>query len=130
MSTEKQTHVPTILVVDDVLDSLVMISLTLQNMGFRILTADNGRSAIEVARLARPDLILMDIHMPELDGLAATRHIRENVELQKIPVVALTAFSTEGFQKAAFDAGLDGYLNKPVDFDRLTKLINSLLERD
>lgn len=130
MATEIETRVPTILIVDDVLDSLVMISLTLQSMGMRVLTAENGRNAIEVARLARPDLILMDIHMPELDGLAATRRIREHTELEKIPVVALTAFSTEGFQKAAFDAGLDGYLTKPVDFERLTKLINSLIDRE
>ncbi|MBA2503076.1 MAG: response regulator [Pyrinomonadaceae bacterium] len=130
MSTETPKPAPTILVVDDVRDSLLMISLTLQSMGLRVLTAENGHNAVEVARLARPDLILMDIHMPELDGLAATRRIREHVELQKIPVVALTAFSTEGFHKAAFDAGLDGYLTKPVDFDRLIKLINSLLERD
>ncbi|MBA2340725.1 MAG: response regulator [Pyrinomonadaceae bacterium] len=130
MTTEIEKQVPTILIVDDVLDSLVMISLTLQSMGFRVLTAENGRNAIEVARLACPDLILMDIHMPELDGLAATRRLREQTELQKIPVVALTAFSTEGFQKAAFDAGLDGYLTKPVDFERLIKLINTLIDRE
>jgi CheY-like chemotaxis protein len=96
-------------------------------MGYRVLTATNGEDALSVAKMARPDLILMDIAMPQQDGLAATRHIREQAELGDVPVIALTAFDTEGFRQAAFDAGFNGYLTKPIDFERLKKLMQMLL---
>lgn len=120
----------TVLVVDDMSDNLILISLSLQDMGYRVVTATNGADALSVAKLARPDLILMDIAMPQQDGLAATRRIREEAELQTVPVVALTAFDTDGFRQAAFDAGFNGYLTKPIDFDRLRNLITKLLARD
>jgi two-component system cell cycle response regulator DivK len=120
----------TILVVDDMSDNLILISLSLQDLGYRVVTATNGADALNVAKLARPDLILMDIAMPQQDGLAATRRIREESELQTVPVVALTAFDTDGFRQAAFDAGFNGYLTKPIDFDRLRNLITKLLARD
>jgi two-component system cell cycle response regulator DivK len=99
-------------------------------MGYRVVTATNGADALNVAKLARPDLILMDIAMPQQDGLAATRRIREEAELQDVPVVALTAFDTDGFRQAAFDAGFNGYLTKPIDFDRLRNLMAKLLARE
>lgn len=117
----------TILVVDDVTDNLVLLSLHLQQSGYRVVTASDGDQALSVAKLARPDLILMDIAMPQQDGLAATRRIREEPELRGVPVIALTAFDTDGFRKAAFDVGFNGYLTKPVDFDRLNKLMEMLL---
>ena len=120
----------TVLVVDDMSDNLILISLSLQDMGYRVVTANNGADALNVAKLARPDLILMDIAMPQQDGLAATRRIREEAELQTVPVVALTAFDTDGFRQAAFDAGFNGYLTKPIDFDRLRNLMTKLLARD
>jgi CheY-like chemotaxis protein len=117
----------TILVVDDVSDNIILISLWLQDNGYRVVTANNGEDALTIAKLARPDLILMDIAMPQQDGLAATRRIREESELQSVPVIALTAFDTEGFRQAAFDAGFNGYLTKPIDFARLDKLMGMLL---
>lgn len=120
----------TILVVDDMSDNLILISLSLQDLGYRVVTASNGADALNVAKLARPDLILMDIAMPQQDGLAATRRIREETDLQTVPVVALTAFDTDGFRQAAFDAGFNGYLTKPIDFDRLRNLMIKLLARD
>ena len=120
----------TVLVVDDMSDNIILISLSLQDMGYRVITATNGADAFNIAKLARPDLILMDIAMPQQDGLAATRRIREEAELQDVPVVALTAFDTDGFRQAAFDAGFNGYLTKPIDFDRLRNLMAKLLARD
>jgi CheY-like chemotaxis protein len=120
----------TILVVDDMSDNIILISLSLQDMGYRVVTASNGADALNVAKLARPDLILMDIAMPQQDGLAATRRIREEAELQSVPVIALTAFDTDGFRQAAFDAGFNGYLTKPIDFDRLRSLMTKLLSND
>jgi CheY-like chemotaxis protein len=120
----------TVLVVDDMSDNIILISLSLQDMGYRVVTATNGADALSIAKLARPDLILMDIAMPQQDGLAATRRIREEAELQSVPVIALTAFDTDGFRQAAFDAGFNGYLTKPIDFDRLRNLMAKLLAQD
>ena len=129
-SPQKTETGQTVLVVDDMSDNIILISLSLQDMGYRVVTATNGADALNVAKLAHPDLILMDIAMPQQDGLAATRRIREEAELQDVPVVALTAFDTDGFRQAAFDAGFNGYLTKPIDFDRLRNLIRKLLARD
>lgn len=119
----------TILVVDDVNDNLVVMQLTLQEMGYRVITADNGEDALTVALVEHPNLILMDIAMPRLDGLGATRRIRTYTELQHVPIIAFTAFDTEGFRRAAFDAGFDGFLTKPVNFERLRNLISMLLSK-
>ena len=117
----------TILVVDDVSDNRILISLSLQDMGYRVLTACDGEEAVAIAQRARPDLILMDIAMPQLDGLGATRRIREQGGFEHVPVVAVTAFDTSGFRRAAFDAGFDGYLTKPIDFERMGTLIERLI---
>lgn len=116
-----------ILVVDDAVDNLALLSLALQQQGYKVVTAANGEDAITVAEQTQPNLILMDINLPTLDGLGATRRIRENEALRTIPVIAVTAFSTEGFQRAAYDAGISGYLTKPIDLDRMNQLIARLL---
>lgn len=124
---EEKAQNTTILVVDDVTDNLILISLALQNNGYRVLTAKSGEEAIKTATIARPDLILMDIAMPDVDGLTATRRIRRQPDLQHVPVIALTAFETLGFRQAAFEAGFDGYLTKPIDFQKLNNLISVFL---
>jgi CheY-like chemotaxis protein len=116
-----------ILVVDDSPDNVALVSLYLQQQGYRVVTASNGEDAINVATQMIPNLILMDISMPTLDGLGATRRIRENHTLREIPVIAVTAFGTEGFQRAAYDVGVSGYLTKPIDLDRMNLLIARLL---
>jgi CheY-like chemotaxis protein len=116
-----------VLVVDDSIDNLTAISLHLQQGGYRVVTATNGEEAVRVAALTKPDIIVMDLAMPGVDGLESTRIIRQNENLREIPVIALTAFSTEGFRRAAHDTGFDGYLTKPVDFDRLHDLIGRLI---
>ncbi len=118
-----------ILLVDDDMDNLVMLSLELQSVGYRILTVSNGAEAVATAALAHPDLILMDISMPIMDGLEAARQIRADPVMTKIPIVALTAFETDGFRRAAYDVHMEGYLTKPIDFDRLHLLIARLLSR-
>ena len=106
---------------------MAVISLDLQQQGYRIVTAGNGEDAVTVATQMMPNLILMDINLPTLDGLGATRRIRETEGLRDVPIIAITAFGTEGFQRAAYDAGLSGYLTKPIDFDRMHLLIARLL---
>jgi len=116
-----------ILVVDDSADNVALISLDLQQQGYRVVTASNGEDAVTVAISMLPHLILMDINLPTLDGLGATRRIRENDALREVPIIAITAFGTEGFQRAAYDAGVSGYLTKPLDLDRMHQLIARLL---
>lgn len=116
-----------ILVVDDSADNLAVISLFLQQQGYRVVTANNGEDGVNVATQTLPNLILMDINLPELDGLGATRRIRETEGLRDVPVIAITAFGTEGFQRAAYDVGVSGYLTKPIDLDRMHQLIARLL---
>ena len=116
-----------ILVVDDSADNVAMLSLALQHQGYRVVTANNGEDAVTVAAQTLPNLILMDINLPSLDGLGATRRIRETEALRDVPVIAITAFGTEGFQRAAYDAGVSGYLTKPIDLDRMHQLIARLL---
>ncbi len=116
-----------VLVVDDSVDNLTMISLDLQQNGYRVATATNGEEAVKIAAMVNPDLILMDLAMPGIDGLESTRQIRLTEHLKDIPVIALTAFSTGGFQRAAHQTGFDGYLTKPVDFTRLHDLMRRLI---
>jgi CheY-like chemotaxis protein len=116
-----------ILVVDDSADNVAMISLALQTQGYRVVTANNGEDAVTVAAHTLPNLILMDINLPTLDGLGATRRILDNETLREVPIIAITAFGTEGFQRAAYDAGVSGYLTKPIDLDRMHQLIARLL---
>ncbi|CAN5799627.1 hypothetical protein BH18ACI4_BH18ACI4_19370 [soil metagenome] len=116
-----------VLVVDDSIDNLTMLSLDLQQNGYRVATASDGEEAVKVAVMTNPDLILMDLSMPGVDGLESTRQIRESEDLKDIPVIALTAFNTDGFRRAAHQTGFDGYLTKPVDFSRLHDLIRRLI---
>ena len=127
-SQQSSTKKFLILVVDDAADNIAMLSLNLQHEGYRVVTATDGEEAISVAAATLPNLILMDISMPKLDGLGATRKIRDNETLRNVPVIAVTAFGTEGFRRAAYDVGVSGYLTKPIDFDRMHKLIARLLE--
>jgi CheY-like chemotaxis protein len=115
-----------VLIVDDLIDNLQLMSLNLQNLGYRVVTAVDGEDAVRVATLMRPDIILMDIAMPILDGLGAARKIRQDITLEHIPIIALSAFSTDGFLQAAYDVGFAGYLTKPVDMDKVQDLITSL----
>lgn len=126
-STPEDENHYLILVVDDSIDNLTMISLDLQHSGYRVATATNGAEAVTVAGMISPDLILMDLSMPGIDGLESTRQIRLSDHLKDIPVIALTAFSTDDFRRAAHQTGFDGYLTKPIDFSRLHDLMRRLI---
>jgi CheY-like chemotaxis protein len=118
---------PKILVVDDQNDNLVLMSLAVQERGYHVVTAVNGEDAVSVALLARPQLILMDIAMPKVDGIEATRIIRRSEKISDVPVVILTAFEDDEFRQRAAAAGANGYFTKPVDFARLYSFIDKLL---
>lgn len=113
-----------VLLVEDFADSRFMMRRLLEMEGYRVVEATNGREAVEFAARECPDLILMDLSLPELDGLSATKLIRELEDLCDVPVVALTAHDAEQFHAAAMAAGCNEYVTKPVDFDRLGGVIS------
>ena len=104
----------TILIVEDNEDNRLIYSQYLTHGGYRVLEAANGLEGIEAARRERPDIVLMDISMPIMDGLTATRHLKGDPETQSIPVIALTAHAMASDEAMAREAGCDGYISKPV----------------
>jgi two-component system cell cycle response regulator DivK len=113
-SPERKEASRTVLVVDDMSDNLILISLSLQDMGYRVVTASNGADALGVAKLARPDLILMDIQLPEVSGLEVTKWLKEDDSLKAIPVVAVTAFAMKGDEEVIRQGGCEAYISKPI----------------
>ena len=117
-----------ILVVEDDEMLLDLMQQTLELADYTVTSAVNGADGLARAAAARPDLILMDIGMPELDGFEATRRLKADPATRAIPVIALTAHATSADRQQALDAGADEYEPKPVDFDRLLEKIQALLQ--
>ena len=124
--TEQKGAIKTVLVVEDFEDNRFMMRRLLEMSGYRVVEAVNGREAVEMAQSERPDLILMDLSLPHLDGLAATRRIREHEGLGKVPIVAVSAHDTADFHAEALAAGCNEYVTKPIDFDQLENLLQRL----
>ncbi|HVF49241.1 MAG TPA: response regulator [Pyrinomonadaceae bacterium] len=114
------------MVVEDFEDNRFMMRRLLEMSGYRVVEAINGQEAVETAERVRPDLILMDLSLPLLDGLAATRRIREQDGLKKVPIVAVSAHDTADFHAEALAAGCNEYVTKPIDFDQLETLLQRL----
>jgi two-component system, cell cycle response regulator DivK len=118
-----------ILYVEDNEDNVYMLVRRLRRHGFEVIVARDGAQGIEAARRERPDLVLMDLSLPVLDGWEATRRLKEAVETRAIPVVALSAHAMAGERERALEAGCDDYDTKPVDLDRLLSKIRAQLDR-
>ena len=118
----------TILVVDDFDDTRLLLRTWLQKKGFRVVEAENGNRAIAAAESSRPDLIIMDVEMPELDGLAATRKIRELKDFAAVPIVAVSAYGADQYRDHALAAGCNEYVSTPFEPDELERLIRALLK--
>jgi two-component system cell cycle response regulator DivK len=114
----------TIMVVEDSEDVRLMMRILLEMEGYRVIEAADGMQAVEMAINERPALIMMDLTLPLLDGLAATNRIRQH--LSDVPVVALSGHVTDNYRSAAFAAGCTDYLVKPLDFNHLHDILNSL----
>lgn len=124
---DKTTH--TILVVDDYADTRRVVRWVLERQGYRVVEAEDGAEAVRVAARERPDLILMDLSMPQADGFQAAGSIREQDGLAGVPFIAMTAHDRLQFRDQAASAGFDYYLTKPLDFQRLAVLVEKLLAR-
>jgi len=120
---------PVVLVVEDFEDNRFMMRRLLEMSGYCVVEAVNGKQAVEVAVGERPDIILMDLSLPMLDGLAATRRIRAQDGLGKVPIVAVSAHDSADFHAEALAAGCNEYVTKPIDFDQLVQLLNRLTEK-
>jgi CheY-like chemotaxis protein len=129
MDSENGNSPPTVMVVEDFEDNRFMMRRLLEMSGYRVLEAVNGEEAVELARRERPGLILMDLSLPQLDGLAATRRIRQHPELRDVPIVAVSAHDTADFHADALAAGCNDYVTKPIDFDQLEALLSRLLPK-
>ena len=125
-STRSKAH--TLLVVDDYEDSLQLLTSFLSHEGYNILTTGTAEEAVEVAIRRRPDLILMDIGLPGLDGLSAVWRIREQPELADVPVIIISAHDSYDLREEATSAGCKGYLAKPLDVKELKQLIQGVLQ--
>jgi CheY-like chemotaxis protein len=118
-----------ILVVDDNPVNLKLASDVLEMEGYMIVKAGDAEAAQETLKHTVPDLILMDIALPGMDGLTLTRKLKADKRLKHIPVIALTAFAMKGDEQKASEAGCDGYITKPIDTRKLPQLVAELLRK-
>jgi CheY-like chemotaxis protein len=118
---------PKILVVEDNEENRDSLSRRLQRRGFEVLVAPDGRVGVAVAKAEKPDLILMDMNMPEVDGWEATRQIKADPLMLNVPVIALTAHAMTGDRERAMQAGCTDYHTKPIEFAKLLTQIETIL---
>ncbi len=119
----------TILYVEDDLPNRILVRRILVAEGHDIIEAGNAEEALQTLEALKPDLILMDINMPEVDGFTLTKRIKQNPAWQHIPIIALTANVMKGDRERVLQAGCDGYIQKPIDVDALPRQIATFLKR-
>jgi two-component system alkaline phosphatase synthesis response regulator PhoP len=119
-----------ILLVDDEQDILDLIGFNLEKEGFEVHTANNGRSGLEIARRVLPDLVLLDVMMPGMDGMETCRELRDDANLKHVLIAFLTARNEDYSQIAGFDAGADDYISKPIKPRVLVSRVKALLRRN
>lgn len=126
---EGQKNPTTVLLVEDTEDNRSMMKRLLEMSGYQVLEAVNGEEAVGMAGRERPRIILMDLSLPVIDGLAATRRIRHLPGLSGVPIIAVSAHDRADFHTEALAAGCDAYITKPIDFTELEDLISHLLSK-
>ena len=127
MQATTETQPVTVLLVEDTEDNRFMMRRLLEMSGYRVVEATNGDEAVRIAKAECPGLILMDLSLPVIDGLAATRLIRKLPEFEQVPIIAVSAHDTSDFLDEALGAGCNSYITKPIDFTELEQLIGRLL---
>jgi CheY-like chemotaxis protein len=117
-----------VLYIEDNDDNVYMLKLRLELLDeFEVLTAEDGEKGCEMAAAERPDIVLMDLEMPGIDGWEATRRLKSNPDTRDIPVIALSAHALAGSREKALAAGCDEYDTKPIEFDRLVATMRRVL---
>ena len=117
-----------ILVVEDNMDNYELVRFILERAGYDVFLAVNGRDGVDAARLQQPDMILMDLGMPEMDGWNAAEKIKADPATKLIPLYALSAYTLPSDRKRALDAGCDGYLTKPIHMQSFLDAINEVFQ--
>ena len=120
---------PVVLAADDDEDILELIVFRLERSGYTVLQAHDGAQALELARSSRPDLAVLDVMMPKMDGFEVTRRLREDEATSKMPIILLTARSQEADVERGFDAGADDYIRKPFSPQELRSRVQAILGR-
>lgn len=128
MEEKKEDFSRKILVVDDNEDGRELVVKILKNRGYQMIEAVDGEEALEKASAECPDLILLDISIPKLDGYEVTRRLKSQVKFKDTPIIALTAHAMKGDREKALEAGCDGYISKPIDIHELPDQIKSYLK--
>lgn len=128
MEEKKEDFSRKILVVDDNQDSLELVVKILKNRGYQMIEAVDGEEALEKAIAENPDLILMDISIPKIDGYEVTRRLKSQIKFKDTPIIALTAHAMKGDREKALEAGCEGYISKPIDIHELPDQIKSYLK--
>ncbi len=125
--SEKNSKDRTVLVVEDDEDARYLMRIELERLGYLVTEAEDGQKAVEVAGREPPDIILMDLSLPVMDGIAATEKIRATDGLTSVPVIAVTAHQETDFREGAKAAGFNAYVTKPIEISWLDELIKGLL---
>lgn len=123
------TQPKTVLLVEDNEDNLIVYRTILDHVGYRVIEARDGEEGVSRARRDRPDLILMDVSLPKIDGWEATRRIKADDETSAIPVIAVTAHALDDDRQKALEVGCDGYLAKPVAPRRVVEEVERFIGR-
>ena len=123
--SEQSGH--SIMVVEDYDDTRLLLRQALESKGYRVLEATNGQEAVDIASREHPDLILMDLDLPILDGISATQRIRQQAQMDNVTIVALTAYPMSYTRVKAFAKGCDDYMAKPIDLAELQELVTRYL---
>ena len=116
-----------VLLVEDLEDTRLFMRLELENLGFRVFEAADGETAVKVALEEKPDVVLMDLSLPQVDGFEATKLMRQQASMENVPIIAITAHQQDDFRSHAKASGFDAYVTKPIDINWLKELINGLL---
>ena len=117
-----------ILVIEDNEQNLYLMRFLLEKNGFTVIEATDGISGVELAKKEKPDLILLDIQLPRMDGYSVAREIKNNAVLNKTPIVAVTSYAMAGDRERAIASGADGYIEKPIDPDKFIEQITKHLK--
>lgn len=118
-----------ILIVEDNMDNYELVRFVLERAGYDVFLAVNGRDGVDAARLQKPDLILMDLGMPEMDGWQAAKKLKSTESTKSIPLFALSAYTLPNERQRALQAGCDGYLTKPIYVQGFLEVINETFEK-
>jgi DNA-binding response OmpR family regulator len=119
---------PKILAIDDEVKALNLLKLNLEAFGFSVSIAGNGADGLKLAVSEHPDLIILDIRMPKMDGWEVCKYLKSVLETKDIPIVILSAFSNTWYQKRATDFGVNAYFTKPIDPNKFAVFISEMLE--